>query len=70
MSAFLSIWITHFRVFYYCVILQGAFASQGSALQPARLFRRALPCNSLKDFLKKVLKNPKNFERNASLISE
>jgi len=38
--------------------------------RPARLFRRALPRTPLKDFLKKVLENPKNFERNASLISE
>ena len=27
-------------------------------------FRRALPCTPLKDFLKKVLENPKNFKRN------
>ena len=32
------------------------------------LFRRAPPYNPLKDFLKKVLKNPKNFKRNSCLF--
>jgi len=31
-------------------------------------FRRAPPCNPLKDFLKKVLENPKNFKRNGCLF--
>jgi len=39
---------------------------QGSA--PQGLFRRAPPRTPLKDFLKKVLENPKNFERNGCLF--